>query len=183
MKNQLLLIVMIAVLAASCQKSDNGMSLSQDPQSGSALKNNGVPFKGAMLYTQSTTLNLPCNCGAMSTVGNFDGQGNITHFGLLKSKNKTCASPIMAGSIQIGNHIVIECGSFVAANGDEIYVNIAPYDIYFGNTAASGTMSAEFAGGTGRFANATGSFTGTITVPYSNPNTVSLTNINGTINY
>ena len=186
MKTKLLIIVMMMAVAMSCRKG-SGSALqatgSESAPTNLANKNTGRPFKGSMIFQLSTTLNLPCNCGTLATVGSFTGQGNITHMGLLQSQYKTCASPIMAGTMQIGNHIVITCGKFIAANGDEINVNIAPYDLMFGNTAASGVLTAEFNGGTGRFVNATGSFTGIITVNYAQPNTAVLSNIDGSIDY
>ncbi len=185
MKHPLLIAIMLLTIM-SCRKAGNDV-VSTTADNGTAAtamqKSTSVPFKGSMTYTLNTTLNLPCNCGTLATVGNFDGQGTVTHMGLLRSKNKTCASPIMAGTTQIGNHIVIECASFRAANGEEIYVNINPYDLMFGPTAATAALYAEFAGGTGRFSNATGSFTGTITLHYNNPNVVTLTGIDGSINY
>jgi hypothetical protein len=185
MKNKVLLAVVALLIIASCRKANNimGTEDGSNVPTNSANKSHAVPFKGTMTYMLNNTLNLPCNCGTSFAVGDFDGSGNVTHMGLLKSKNKTCASPIMVGPTQIGNHITVQCGSFIAANGDEIYVNISPYDLLFGNTSAVGSLSAEFTGGTGRFVNATGSFTGTITLNYATPNIITLTNINGSIDY
>jgi hypothetical protein len=184
MKNKVLLAVIALLIIVSCRKANNMATIDGSyVPSNSANKNHAVPFKGSMTYTLNTTLNLPCNCGTSIAVGDFDGVGNTTHMGLLKSKNKTCASPIMVGPTQIGNHITVQCGSFTTANGDDIYVNISPYDLLFGNTSATGALTAEFAGGTGRFVNATGSFTGTITLNYASPNIITLTNINGSIDY
>ncbi len=185
MKSKLVIMAFALLSVAACRKSTNMVANTEVPSmtSNSAAKGTSVPFKGAMTYTLNPNLNLPCNCGALITVGDFEGVGNVTHMGLLKSKYKTCASPIMAGSIMIGNHVVIQCGSFTAANGDEVYVNIAPYDLMFGQATATGLVNAEFNGGTGRFTNATGGFKGVITLNYNNPNVVTLTNIDGTINY
>lgn len=183
MKGKLLLVVLAVLVIVSCRKSVSNMVASDNTSSNSLAKNSAVPFKGNMTYTLNSSVNLSCNCGSMMTVGCFDGAGNTTHMGALSSRNKTCASPILIGTTHIGNHIVIECGSFTTANGDQIFVNISPYDLMFGNTCATGQLTAEFAGGTGRFVNATGSFTGLITLNYSNPNVVTLTNIDGSINY
>jgi hypothetical protein len=184
MKGKLLLAALVILVIVSCRKSvSNMISEGSNTPSASASKSHAVPFKGNMTYVLNPTLNLSCNCGSMINVGDFDGAGITTHMGNLTSRNKTCATPIVIGTTHIGNHIVIQCGSFTTANGDQIFVNINPYDLMFGNTCATGQLTAEFAGGTGRFVNATGSFTGLITLNYSNPNVVTLTNINGSINY
>ncbi len=193
MKNKLLIAACALAFATSCNKATNtaiptannaNTVESADLQSTAMSKSSGRPFKGSLSYSINTSLGLSCNCGAMATVGDFEGTGTVTHVGLLKAKNKTCVAPIIVSGNYVGNHVVVQCASFVAANGDEIYCNIPAYDLYFtANGVATGTLEAEFTGGTGRFAGATGSFAGTMTVPLSNPGLAVLSNINGTINY
>lgn len=194
MKNKLLIIALIASVVAGCTKSANNNIVSPDTNKsvsdntqlpdGVASKSTARPFKGSLSYQINASLNLPCNCGPMGTVGDFEGKGTVTHMGLLRAKNKTCVAPIIVNGNYVGNRIVPQCASFVAANGDEIYCNIPAYDLYFtANGVATGILEAEFTGGTGRFANATGSFSGTMTVPLSNPGVATLSNINGTIGY
>ncbi|MBL7681975.1 MAG: hypothetical protein JNK00_01345 [Flavipsychrobacter sp.] len=194
MKNKLLTIALIASVVAGCTKSANNNIVSPDTNKtvsdntelpdGAASKSTARPFKGSLSYQINTSLNLPCNCGPMGTIGDFEGQGTVTHMGLLRAKNKTCVAPIIVNGNYVGNRIVAQCASFIAANGDEIYCNIPAYDLYFtANGLATGTLEAEFTGGTGRFVNATGNFSGTMTVPLSNPGVATLSNINGTIGY
>lgn len=195
MKNKSIIVAfsLVAVFAASCNKATNNVIPTADNantvenvdvQSTAMSKNSGVPFKGSLSYSINMSLNLPCNCGALATVGDFEGTGTVTHMGLLKAKNKTCVAPIIISGNYVGNQVTVQCASFVAANGDEIYCNIPSYNLMFtANGTATGTLEAEFTGGTGRFANATGSFTGTMTVPLSNPGLAVLSNINGTIKY
>ncbi|OSZ78945.1 hypothetical protein CAP35_12060 [Chitinophagaceae bacterium IBVUCB1] len=195
MKNSFLYIAAISIIAVSCSKRSatnhttsptTETIITEDASltTGSAGKSTSRPFKGSLTYQLNTSLGLPCNCGPLIPLGDFEGTGTVTHMGLLKAKNKTCAAPIIVNGNYVGNRITAQCASFTAANGDQIFCNIPPYDLYFtAQGVATGTLEAEFTGGTGRFANATGSFTGTMTVPLSNPNTAVLSNINGTIGY
>lgn len=193
MKNKSIFIALAVMAVTACNKSTNKVIptaestntlQSADVQSSAMAKKSGVPFKGSLSYSINMSLGLPCNCGALATVGDFEGTGTVTHMGLLKAKNKTCVAPIIVSGNYVGNQITVQCASFTAANGDEIYCNIPSYNLMFtANGTATGTLEAEFTGGTGRFAGATGSFTGTMTVPLSNPGLAVLSNINGTINY
>ena len=184
MKKYVLIAFSLLIGISACQKADHTLTPASGNELEAMAKKTARPFKGDMTYTLDTTLGLPCNCsGSAIAVGDFSGSGNVTHMGLLASHNKTCVTPIIQNGVYVGNHIVIECGSFTAANGDDIEVAIQPYDVYFNNTSATGTMQATFIGGTGRFVNATGGFTGTITIPLNNPNIAYLTGIDGTINY
>ncbi len=194
MKKKLLIIALVAATAMGCNKAANNHGIAPSAEAtlaasdvmpeGAAGKSTARPFKGSLTYNLNTSLGLPCNCGSLIPLGDFEGAGTVTHMGLLKAKNKTCVAPIIVSGNYVGNRITVECASFVAANGDQIFCNIPPYDLYFtAQGVATGTLEAEFTGGTGRFVNATGSFTGTMTVPLSNTNTAVLSNINGTIGY
>ncbi|MBS1773048.1 MAG: hypothetical protein JST82_09305 [Bacteroidetes bacterium] len=192
MKSRLLLIAAAVMIIASCRKSNespiqsvqNAGTETETPavSTSKSTKDCGKPFHGEMIYYFTNDFNLPCNCGTATPVGNLFGTGNLSHLGLSTSKIKPCSVPIMVGTNYIGDHIAVECGSFVAANGDELYCYTYPYDLMFGATAAVGTIHCDFVGGTGRFKHATGSFTGTITVSYTAP-TATLTGITGTIDY
>jgi hypothetical protein len=142
----------------------------------------GVPFKGSILYHANTSFDLPCNCQGMYPAGTFSGSGTLTHLGLTTSNIKPCVYPMFSpeGSY-IGNHVGIECASFVAANGDELYLNIHPYDILFTAAGAVGYATVDIIGGTGKFSSATGNFTGTVSILSATD--AAFTNINGTISY
>lgn len=194
MKNKLLIVALMAAIAVGCNKATNNHGLTPSAEAtiaentdlpeGAAGKSTARPFKGSLTYNLNTSLSLPCNCGPLIPLGDFEGTGTVTHMGLLKARNKTCIAPIIVSGNYVGNRVTAQCASFVAANGDQIFCNIPPYDLYFTQQGvATGILEAEFTGGTGRFVNATGSFTGTMTVPLSNPNTAVLSNINGTIGY
>lgn len=181
MRNLLFIAFSATVIFASCKKDDACMQPATTSSTTETAKKAGVPFKGSMTYN-FVAENVPCDCGSYFPVGNLFGTGNLTHLGNATSKIKPCAAPLMNGDVRIGDIIGVECGSFVAANGDEVYCHTYPYNLYYTATAAVGTITCDFVGGTGKFANATGSFTGTITVPYGQ-GIATFTNIDGTINY
>lgn len=183
-----------AIVLASCSKNANELlpsnTLSASETEEGALKkddcgdndNDGKPFKGSLIYHYTESFNLPCSCGTLTDAGNYYGTGNLTHLGKSTSKIKPCISLIFSGSTPIGVHVGQECGSFVAANGDEIYTNVAPYNMYFNSTGgASGNLKVTFAGGTGKFKKAKGSFYGYTT--NDGMGTVTLDVLSGSINY
>jgi hypothetical protein len=188
---KLLTIMSAAFLLASCSKSANEVlptdAISASETEEGALKkdcndDNGKPFKGSLVYHYTESFNLPCNCGSFADAGNYFGTGNLTHLGNSTSKIKPCIALIFSGSAPIGVHVGQECGSFKAANGDEIYTSVAPYDMYFNSTGgAAGTLVVTFAGGTGKFKKASGSFTGYTT--NDGMGTVTLDVLSGNINY
>lgn len=182
MKNQVLLLLACAALGfSSCKKTDCNEPTTAAPSLEATAKNAGKPFKGSMVYN-FTGENVPCDCGSYYPVGNLVGSGNITHLGNATSRIKPCAQPLIVGGQEIGQIIGIECGSFVAANGDELYCYTYPYNLMYTATALAGTIKCDFVGGTGKFKNATGSFTGNISVPYGQ-GIANFTNIDGLINY
>ncbi|MES2702051.1 MAG: hypothetical protein V4649_05400 [Bacteroidota bacterium] len=184
MKKSLLTLMSAAVLFASCSKNDNkenGTVCGVRPTQTAAAKS-AQPFTGQITYHFTMDYDLPCDCGSYYPAGNFYGTGNLTHLGASSSRIKPCLSPIFSGTTQIGDHVGVECASFVAANGDELYMYTHPYDLMYSGSVATGTCNVDFAGGTGRFAGATGSFTGTVTV-HPATGMATLTDINGTINY
>src|SRR5690606_10600790 len=105
---------------------------------------------------------------------------NLTHLGKTYSMVKPCLAPIMQDGNYIGDHVGVECAYFQAANGDFLYCYTYPYDMYISPVGSVGIANVDFVGGTGRFANATGSFSGTVTV---GPTGATFSNINGTIIY
>jgi hypothetical protein len=203
MKKSLLLMTGMIIFMTSCTKTnkDTLTDNTASPTSTHTIAGkHSRPFKGSINYAFATNFDLPCDCGSYSVAGNFYGTGNFTELGLTTSKIKPCVSPIYAtrptapvtnghtaespflGGTPIGNHVGVECASFVAANGDELYLSIRPYDLMFGPAAAVGTCYVDIVGGTGRFTTATGTFSGTVTVPYTT-GTASMTGVDGVIEY
>jgi hypothetical protein len=191
MKKELLVIASAVLMLSSCSKTENSLPLSTDQLSTSTsnttpAKENtyrkASPFQGSINYSFNASYDLPCDCGPYYPVGTFSGSGNLSHLGKSTSNIKPCVSPIFVSGAHTGDHVGVECASFVSANGDELYCHTFPYDLIYTPTAAIGNVYVEFTGGTGRFSNATGNFTGIVTVPYGT-GTATLTDINGTINY
>jgi hypothetical protein len=140
-------------------------------------------ISGSIHYTYTTAFDLPCDCGTAGTAaGNYIGSGTLTLLGLSSSKIKPCLSPIYSGTTVTGQHVGMECNTLVAANGDELYCNILPYDIMYSGMDAVGVCNVDIIGGTGRFTGATGHFAGTATV-HLLLGTADLEGISGTINY
>lgn len=182
MKLQLSALLLGAILIASCKKDANELTPAVSQSQLTAAAKSATPFQGYINFQFSTTQNLPCDCGSYYPVGTFSGTGIITHLGNASCMIKPCVAPLMNGDVHYGDHVGVECGEFTSANGDKIYCYTHPFDLLYTATAAVGNTAIDFVGGTGRFQNATGSITGTVTVPYGT-GTASFTNINGTISY
>lgn len=182
MKRVLLMVAAAGMLFASCSK-DNNSAIKSITADEAALAKKGPqarPFSGSLTYEFSMTENLPCNCGTYAPAGTLAGSGNMSHLGKTTSLIKPCVAPIIQGGQFIGNHVGVECAFFVAANGDSLYCTTRPYDLLVTSTGIVGVATIDFAGGTGRFASATGTATGTITV---NGSSASFSGITGTIVY
>jgi len=170
------LILFGFILLMGCNKSRNEIVPTPTTTTPTVAMRADNPFAGTVIYKASFTYDLPCDCKGFMPVGTYVGTGNLTHLGLITSNIKPCVSPTA-----YGYHVAVECGSFIAANGDELYCDTAPYDLYWGADGASGAIIVTFSGGTGRFAEARGSFTGIISIDALGNG--KLDNINGTINY
>jgi hypothetical protein len=180
MKIKLLSIICLALAIGSCRKANNDMQTGDKPNVAAAAKT-ARPFSGTMTYHFTTDFDLACTHPSTIPAGNYLGAGNLSHLGATTSKFEPCIVPLFSGNNVIGLHVMHVCGSFVASNGDEVYCSSRPYDLMFTNTGAVGSTTIDFAGGTGRFANASGTITGIVTNDNSG-NSV-LSNINGTISY
>src|SRR4051812_23104638 len=114
MRKQLLLGVGSIMLLFSCSK-DNNTTLSVTPgeQQHKVAGRTSSAFTGSMSYHFTTDYDLPCECGSYYVVGNLYGTGNMSHMGATTSKIKPCVSPLFSGDNHIGDHVAIECASFV----------------------------------------------------------------------
>jgi hypothetical protein len=182
MKKQVLFLFVGAMIFSSCSKRNDQLTTDNVSMPKVAAAKASVPFTGSVTYHYTPDYDLPCDCGTYYPAGNFYGTGNFTHLGLSSSRIKPCLSPLFSGGTHIGDHVGVECASFTAANGDEVYLYTHPYDLMTSGAYGIGTCTVDFVGGTGRFAHATGSFTGTVTV-HAASGTATLTDVNGTINY
>jgi hypothetical protein len=179
---QVVAILGMAIIAASCSKSNNEtvpMSVQgTTPSKSVAMKTTGAkPFKGSMTMQPDGGSPL-CSCAAgVPVVGTLSGSGNITHLGLTTTTIQPCVVPQANGFF-----VPTVCGSFFAANGDELITIAQPYTLFYAGSGASGDIEVDFAGGTGRFANATGSFKATLTIDLTTGVAV-MSNIDGTVTY
>jgi hypothetical protein len=181
MKIKFLSIICMVLAISSCRKANNNVQTSNQPNASSAAKATERPFSGSMSYHFTTDFDLACNYNQSIPAGNYIGSGNLSHLGASTSKFEPCIVPIFSGNNVIGLHVMHVCGSFTASNGDELYCSSRPYNLMFTSTGAVGTTTIDFAGGTGRFANASGTITGVVT--NDNYGNSVLSNIQGTISY
>ena len=177
MKYSMVLIALTVLSFSACRKETGVQPAGVTSETVPALMKKGPkPFKGTMVYEPTTTFNLPCNCGSFIDFGTLTGTGNLTHLGLTTSDIKPCIVFTATGF-----HVGVECGSFVAANGDQLYTTVNPYDLYYTPAGFTGTLHVDFNGGTGKFSGATGGFDATLQIDFSNIATLHITS--GSINY
>lgn len=180
MKNKLILVACAAIILASCSKSNDSIVPVVNTEDMAKQGPQARPFSGSMSYSFAPNQNLPCDCGDYYPVGTFSGSGSLSHLGNSSSLIKPCVKPIFQDGNYIGDHVGVECAFFVAANGDSLYCYTYPYDLLYTPVGAVGIAKVDFVGGTGRFANATGTFTGTVTVSQTG---ATFTGLTGTIIY
>lgn len=182
MKNKISLLAGLVLLIAACSKDTNDVVPSADADlMAKNTKNSPIQFSGSFTFSPAFNEDMPCDCGSYYPVGTFTGTGNLSHFGKSFAMIKPCVAPIIEGGNYIGDHVGVECAYFVAANGDTAYTYTHPYNLYrTASGTAVGQATVDFTGGTGRFKNATGQFTGTVTVGAT---TATFTNLSGTIKY
>jgi hypothetical protein len=182
MKNQILLLSVALLFITSCSKTNDKTLVQSQVNTPRSAGKAARTISGSIHYTYTTDFDLPCDCGAQVSAGNYVGTGTLTHLGMSSSKIKPCLSPLYSGASMIGQHVGTECNTLAGADGDELYCNILPYDILFAGADAIGVINIDIIGGTGKFAGATGHFSGTATVHLS-LGTADLEGINGTIDY
>lgn len=152
MRIKIIIAMLAGFLITGCVKDEIILSDQQvsDPEYKKPKKLK--PFTGLLTSFPSESADLDCDCGEIPPLFIY-GEGNITHLGNVSSDGVSCAIP------QPWGFEVDGCVSLVAANGDEIFTDVEPYDLVFDTECfckAVGNTSATFIGGTGRFANATG---------------------------
>ena len=115
----------------------------------------------------------PAVCGP--TVLNANGGGTVTHLGKSTFSEQWC----WTGEL---DNLGTRTSVITAANGDELHCTILTIDWPAPNVYFIETVKIE--GGTGRFANASGSFTQTVEIEFDGPasGTFVMT-AEGTINY
>ena len=142
-----------------------------------------------MIYNADESPN-PCNCNIPTTLPGplFVGSGNVSHLGLSSATVSSCVvlgppSPFGGGAyIPQTIDVKSSCATLVAANGDELYLDPQPYTLIFDPNCLchEGVSVVDVVGGTGRFANASGTLDVTISQDFSY---VVTSNWSGTISY
>ena len=163
MKVNLSLVAVAASLSLiSCQK-DAVVSEESIPVVQSSRNNyqNDVPFKGDYITTaqfiQGPAVQIIRGVGEASHLGESSFVANAT-------VNLTTPPPFAIAGTAV----------FTAANGDQFFTQFTGTNTPLGNGIARGILNHVITGGTGRFEDATGAFTGIATVNQANPtNTVS----------
>jgi hypothetical protein len=181
-KNQLLLFVTFfaAMVITSCSKDGNEVTPAATSHTAQMKASPVKTISGSITYQADMNYDLPCDCGPYFNVGTFSGSGTISHLGLATSSIKPCLSPTVVNGVP-GYHVAQECATLFAANGDQLICETLPYDILFTPTGLGiGNLEVVFNGGTGKFAGATGGFTGTVTIDMASGSAV-LSNLTGTI--
>jgi len=179
-RKQLLMGLLIMLTIASCRK-DERTEVSLPQQTATTqpqLKKTAKPFSGSMTTVPSTSTSLNCNCGTLVDLGTSTGSGNFSHMGNTTAKLRPCVS-----FTQTGFNVGSQCGYLTAANGDDLYTNINPYTLTFNPVTMTfdGVLHIDFAGGTGRFSDATGSFDASLSVDLANNGALNV--ISGSIVY
>src|SRR3569833_3090037 len=144
MKKQILFVMVMMLVIASCKKSgDKIVQTTSRASAHNGAARAATPISGSIHYTFTTSFDLPCDCGANSPAGNYLGSGTLSGLGMCSTKIKPCLSPIFSGGTLIGQHVGVECNTLAAANGDELYCNILPYDIMFVGSDAVGIVNVD----------------------------------------
>jgi hypothetical protein len=147
-----------ALLFCACEKENIDPLVEDQAQSQieeSALKGakmHYVPFKGKFVQEQTSFIEVPGGAEI-----EMEGLGNVTHLGktdLWVGQFWGGAFPNLEGDAEV---------VFTAANGDELWADLYAYnsielDADFNPVFATVTGTGNFAGGTGRFLNAEGSY-------------------------
>lgn len=162
---------------------DSGQLTAESPKGLLNKKSDYKEIKGSLTYNASTAFDMTCYACDEGTFsgGNYAGSGNLSHLGNTSSQTKACVSFIFSGENVIGVKIDNQCCTFIAPNGDKIYTTNDPYELYFNQYGvAEGTCKFYFAGGTGKYQNAEGSFDGKVKNPLNGSFTV---DISGSLSY
>lgn len=175
MKTLMLLIVLLTftVLYTGCKEMNSDIT-SPDSNSTSEIKR---PFKGDFEAIAITVGFEP----PYTMFKKMTGEGNSTHLGKFTFEVNYTVIP----TTQYGGIIINGNGFMLASNGDKVNLIGMTGDWSFSSaTEVIFTLNGSIGGGTGRFLNATGSFTGggTQIITPEDP-TQTFYSWNGTINY
>jgi len=170
MKQQFLLLLLASTALLSCQKQialENEIAVSK-ANAGAKDKENNVPFHGDYVTTAEFF--------GGPAVQRITGYGQASHLG----ESMFVANAIVNFGV-LPPFPFTGTATFTAANGDQFFTQFRGLNTPTGPGTSRGDISHTIIGGTGRFANATGTLTGIALVTVGSPtNTVSY---EGWINY
>ena len=168
----ILCVITALMFFTSCKKDtpvvDQTTNLSAHQIQAASLKNHPVPFKGDYI-TVAEFLPTPAR-------QRITGTGTATHLGRNifvadATVNLTTPPPFAIAGTAV----------FTAANGDKFYTRFTGFNTPTGAGTSRGDLNHIITGGTGRFENVSGQFTGVAFVTQGSPtNTVTF---DGIINY
>ncbi len=152
MRLGLFLIIVFPLLFVSCVKDEEAMVKPENQVE--KLKKPGKfrPFKGKLVSLPAGGADLDCDCNGVPPMY-LSGTGNVTHMGKVNTEGVSCSVQQPYGFSVDG------CVSLIAANGDEVFSDIDPYDLFINTDCfceANGQTQGQIVGGTGRFEDATG---------------------------
>jgi len=184
-KNRLFVVVIVfSLILVGCAKENIEDASQLDLTTNS---NQMRPFKGSIAYVgdQDPSI-LDCDCAPGYFIGNyFLGTGNVTHMGNVTAPSIPCIALIDDGQGNIiGYEVNTQCGYITAANGDELYSEVASYIMMLDFNCFcqfTGETTVEITGGTGRFEDAYG--TANVSVVQDASTGVTTTTWDGGINY
>lgn len=177
-----------AVVLAGCSKLADEIDPSAKNETGMVKSQSPVPINGTVAGDLTTGGAAVCTAPWMPKY--FDGEGNLTHLGNSDGMFDYCIQVTSMSPTADINGYLEGTGMLVAANGDELWgyfsatFKFGGWTQYGPTTNTITCTSGVFYGGTGRFENAVGNFTGIgfvsdLTV-YPQPTTFS---IEGTVQY
>jgi hypothetical protein len=200
MKKLMPLMILSIVILFGCAKEetnelaqaiDTGIAQDYDDTEVGLRGNNPKPrpISGSIDYLGGADIDLTCDCPDGTVIGNyFLGTGNITHLGNSTSESIPCIELIISEGNVIGYNIPSQCTIFTAANGDELQVVAESYTMMldfncFCRFASTEDVTTTYEGGTGRFANASGSSSGPVVQDLTVDPSVTTINFEGEIIY
>ena len=153
----LLSLPLVVILAAGCDQAGNelvGPDVGLAPERSAAEYM--IPFRTNSYSFHTTVVAPDPDCGTGGRRVYLEGDGTATHLGRYTVALSFCSG---AGGILYNGR-----GAFVAANGDELRFEFHGTSAFVAPNSLPFTSFATFAGGSGRFADATGEavVTGTV---------------------
>jgi hypothetical protein len=161
MKKQLsLLVLLIATIyfLSSCQKEIVIGSESNQAPEAAQRSTTSIPFKGSFTTTAQLLQPPPIRMERVTGTGEATHLGEST-FVATVTVNLTTPPPFQVTGTTV----------FTAANGDEFYTQFSGTSTPHGDGTATGVLHHAITGGTGRFAEISGNFTGIVQVNPANP--------------